>query len=129
MTYIGMPGRFLLVGVVNTLVTLTLIFLAKGLFGIGDAVANLIGYAFGLLMSFALNRQWTFKHNGAVARSLPAFLGVQAVAYVLNLSCVLVLIDLGMNGYLAQISGIPPYTLVSYFGSRYVVFDAREYEK
>lgn len=124
-----MRARFLLVGFANTLAALAIIFLAKGIFGIGDAASNLIGYTFGLLMSFALNRQWTFKHDGSVARSLPAFLGVQIVAYLLNLSFVLFLIDFGMNSYLAQILGIPPYTLVSYFGSRHIAFTVRENDK
>lgn len=116
--------RFIVVGIGNTLIALALIFLAKGVFGFGDAVANGIGYAIGLLVGFLLNRNWTFRHGGSIARSLPAFLFVQAVAYALNLYCVLSLIELGVDSYWAQVWGIPPYTLVSYVGSRWFVFAA-----
>jgi putative flippase GtrA len=121
----GTLARFLLVGVMNTLTTLSLIFLAKGWMGLGDAAANALGYAVGLTLSFILNRRWTFRHQGSISRSLPAFLAVQALAYLLNLTCVLSLIELGVNAYLAQAMGIPPYTLASYLGSRYLVFSRR----
>jgi putative flippase GtrA len=114
--------RFLVVGVANTFAALGLIFIAKAWLGLGDATANALGYALGLSLSFTLNRRWTFRHGGALGRSVPAFLLVQALAYGLNLLCVLALIDWGMNAYLAQTLGIPPYTLASYLGSRYLVF-------
>ena len=114
--------RFIVVGLANTLIALTLIFLAKGVFGFGDAAANGLGYAVGLSVGFVLNRNWTFRHSGSIARSLPTFLLVQGAAYTLNLICVLALVEHGVNGYWAQVLGIPPYTLVSYFGSRWVAF-------
>lgn len=129
MTHARTVLRFLLVGVSNTLLALSLIFLAKGFLGFGDAAANALGYAFGLLLSFSLNRRWTFRHDGSIARALPAFLGVQTVAYLLNLVCVLSLVEYGVNGYLAQVLGMPPYTLASYLGSRYLVFAPVKYEK
>lgn len=114
--------RFLFVGLANTAAALGVIFFAKIWLGLGDALANVLGYAFGLTLSFLLNRRWTFRHSGALSRSVPTFLLVQAVAYLLNLYCVLTLIDWGVNSFLAQILGIPPYTVMSYLGSRYLVF-------
>ena len=114
--------RFLLVGVGNTLVGLISIFTAKGLFGMGDVAANAFGYSIGITVSFTLNRAWTFRHSGSIANTLMLFLLVQAIAYLINLICVLFLIDQGVNGYLAQTLGIAPYTVVSYIGSRYLAF-------
>lgn len=114
--------RFLFVGLANTAVALGVIFFAKIWLGLSDALANVLGYACGLTLSFLLNRRWTFRHSGALGRSVPTFLLVQAVAYFLNLYCVLMLIDWGVNSFLAQALGIPPYTIMSYLGSRYLVF-------
>lgn len=119
-----MVTRFIIVGVFNTLFTLSFIFFTKGLFNIGDAAANGLGYALGLILGFSLHRRWTFRHRGPILRSLPTFLSVQIFAYLLNLACVLMLINYGVNDYLAQTLGVPPYTLASYFGSRYFVFAA-----
>lgn len=122
----AMLARFIIIGVFNTLFTLSLIFIAKGVFNIGDTLANGLGYAVGLMLGFSLNRRWTFQHRGPILRSLPAFLCVQAIAYLLNLACVVALINYGINDYLAQALGVPPYTLASFLGSRYFVFADRK---
>ena len=122
LTHSATALRFLLVGIVNTLVGLASIFAAKGIFGMGDVAANALGYGIGLLTSFSLNRSWTFCHKGPVVRAVVAFLIAQAVAYSLNLACVLGMIKYGIDSYLAQALGVPPYMVVSYLGSRYFAF-------
>ena len=117
--------RFLLVGVGNTVVGLAVIFAGKGLLRMGDVAANALGYAIGLTVSFTLNRAWTFRHGGPIGRSMVIFLLIQAVAYALNLVCVLGLIRHGVDSYLAQALGVPPYTMVSYLGSRYLAFPSK----
>ena len=115
--------RFLGVGVVNTVVGLLVIFACRGLVGLSDALANLIGYAIGLSVSFTLNRRFTFRHQGAALPAMARFAAVITVAYAFNLITVLALIGLaGFNPYLAQTLGIVPYTVTSYFGSWYFVF-------
>lgn len=51
--------RFLIVGLVNTAVGLSVIFACKALAGLGDALSNAVGYTVGLAVSFVLNRSWT----------------------------------------------------------------------
>lgn len=115
--------RFLFVGVANTLFGLLVIYACKWLLHFGDAAANLTGYLCGLMLSFLLNRSWTFRHRGAVLPALGLFLLVFAIAYVANLVCVLALIcHYGVNAWLAQALGILPYTIVFYLGSRYLAF-------
>jgi putative flippase GtrA len=115
-------ARFLLVGVGNTLTGLAVIFAAKAV-GVGDVVANATGYAVGIALSFALNRRWTFRHEGPVHHALARFLAVTAVAYLANLAVVLGVISTGVvSSYLAQVAGVPAYTLVGYLGSRWYAF-------
>ena len=116
-------GRFLSVGMLNMLVGLLVIYACKWFFHAGDAVANAIGYAAGLTTSFTLNSRWTFAYQGRQLPALIKFLLVAAVAYGMNLLTVLVLIHYaGMNTYIAQALGIPPYTLTTYLASKFIVF-------
>lgn len=116
--------RFLLVGVSNTAVGYGCILVAMAVFGLDVAAANAAGYAVGIVWSFALNRRWTFRDAGGWGSFL-RFLLVTAVAYGLNLLVVLVFADgLGAPPWLAQLAGIPPYTLCSFVGMRLFAFRA-----
>jgi len=84
--------------------------------------ANVTGYGVGLVLSFLLNRTWTFGHRGDRSSAMGRFLLVFAVAYVLNLAVVLLLVrSLQLNSYLSQILGVVPYTVFSYFATRHIV--------
>jgi putative flippase GtrA len=121
------PIKFAVVGVANTLAGLFLIYLCKWLLGFGDVMANTCGYSIGLALSFILNRGWTFRHSGPVLPALALFLAIFIMAYLSNLATVLVAINsLEMNSYLAQASGILPYTVIFFFGSRYIAFGPAE---
>lgn len=116
-------GRFISVGVLNTLIGLSIIYAAKALLGMGDVAANLLGYGAGLGISFVLNGWWTFDYRGPRGPALTRFLLVTAAAYGMNLLTVIAAIEmLGLNAYLAQALGIAPYTLTSYLGSKYFAF-------
>lgn len=117
--------RFGIVGIVNTMAGLTIIFAAKWIAGFGDVTANAIGYGAGVIISFALNRQWTFAHDGPRGIAFVRFIAVLAVAYVLNLLTVLGALRLGVNSYVAQAMGIVPYFAFSYLGSKYLAFPER----
>jgi putative flippase GtrA len=116
-------AKFLIVGVVNTLVSLCVIYAAKWFLNMRDVPANAIGYAMGIFVSFALNSSWTFAHKGPRASALARFCLATAVAYGMNLLTVLIAIDqLQVNSYVGQALGIPVYTLTSYLLSRHLVF-------
>jgi putative flippase GtrA len=120
---LGTPLKFLVVGIANTFVGLLAIYLCKWLLGFSDALANISGYMIALAVSFLLNREWTFRHSGAVLPALVRFLVIFALAYLLNLATVLIAIHyFGVNSYLAQAIGIAPYTVLFYLGSRYFAF-------
>jgi putative flippase GtrA len=115
--------RFCLVGLANTAASLTAIFAAKALLGWTDLPANAAGYAIGLTISFFANRRWTFDHRGQPGSAAGRFLLAFAIAYGTNLATVFGLIHLaGVDSYLAQAAGMPPYTLVFFLISRHFVF-------
>jgi putative flippase GtrA len=122
---VGQFAKFLGVGVANTAVALLVIYAAKWLGNLGDVAANAVGYGVGLFASFTLNSRWTFAHRGPQLPALGKFLLVALVAYGMNLLTVMAAIRYaGLNEYLAQALGIPPYTVTSFLASKYVVFRA-----
>ena len=114
--------RFLSVGALNMLVGLLVIYACKWLFHAGDVMANAIGYGVGLVNSFALNSRWTFAYRGPQLPAVVKFLAVAMLAYAMNLLTVMLLIRYGVDSYLAQALGIPPYTLTTYLASKFFVF-------
>lgn len=115
--------RYLLVGVVNTLVGLSAIYLAMYYLGFGVMSANAFGYAIGIVVSFTLNKTWTFCNSDHVLSSFIRYLLVLAIAYAGNLATVLFAnLHFNLNPYMAQALGVIPYTTVGYLGSRYFAF-------
>ena len=119
---LGRMLRFLVVGVLNTMVGLGSIYICKYFFALDDVPANVIGYLFGLTNSFFWNRKWTFAHSGDTARTIVKFVLTFLVAYAANLATVLSLVHSGVNAYLAHALATAPYTAIFYIGSRYFVF-------
>lgn len=123
--------RFLIVGLANTSVGLLIIYSGKWLIGLDDIAANMVGYSCGLVLSFVLNKRWSFRYKGSSGLALLRFFLVILVAYLLNLGLTLVAINsLSINSYFAQALGVVPYTVITYLGSRYFVFpDSRIFQE
>jgi putative flippase GtrA len=120
------PVRFVLVGVANTLTGLLIIYGLKWLFGIADVLANFVGYAVGLCVSYILNARWTFSFRGSFSTAVPRFVLVIVAAYLANLVTVsAALYWLYLDSYVAQAAGVAPYALVTYCGSKWFVFDRK----
>jgi putative flippase GtrA len=113
--------RFAVAGALNTIAGLALIYIARGL-GLGEVLANATGYAIGLVLSFGLNRHWTFAHRGPLLPLALKFAVVTLLAWLANLAVLLELLRLGVSPVLAQAGAVFPYTLASYLGCRWWVF-------
>lgn len=120
---VNRPLRFVLVGVVNALSGLSVIYVLKFLAGANDTAANLIGYSVGLSISMILNGRWTFAYRGNLRATVPRFIAVVAIAYLANLIVVTSAIRLwDVNSYVAQALGVGPYSLLSYFGFKHFTY-------
>lgn len=116
-------ARFLIVGVVNTLVSIGVIYSAMYFLGLGILFSNVIGYSVGIFVGFILNKNWSFACRAHFVPTLLRYLMIIAVAYWVNLE-ILIFADaeLQMSPYLMQLMGIIPYTLIVFVGSRYFAF-------
>ena len=120
-------GRFGLAGIANTLVGYGVIALCVSI-GFGDYSANLVGYGVGFVISFALNRHFTFGVRGPLRRGeIAGFAAAVAVAYGANLAMLFVGRALfGTGQVLVQLPALAAYTLVFYVLSARLVFVPRQ---
>ena len=123
--------RFLLVGVGNTLLSLVLMFLLEGL---GYWPSTAIAYVAGAVMSFFLNRSFTFHSDERFWPSAVKFAVNVAVCYLLaySLAQPIAAWVLGGTGIppiwqerLAKLGGMALYTVLNYFGQRFFAFRRR----
>lgn len=115
--------RYSLVGVINTLVGYAVIFGCL-LAGFSGVMANIAGYAIGLLCSFVLNRHYVFGARGAVSGGeIVKFAIAFAAAYGTNLTVLMAAQSVLGDGHpLAQIPAIVSYSLIFFIVSHTFVF-------
>lgn len=128
--------RYAMVGVLNTLLTLIVIFICKGVFHLNPWVSNAAGYIVGFINSFILNKTWVFKSGkGYVAEALKFIIGF-LVCYGLQLLVTWLLTEhthigdltwqlpgFTVSGYaLATLLGMVFYTLANFIYNRCITF-------
>lgn len=78
-------AKYAIVGVMNTLLTLAVIFICKSILGVNPYISNALGYIVGLINSFLWNRTWVFRRrDGKMSRQAILFLIGFAVCYGLQ---------------------------------------------
>lgn len=117
--------RFLLTGGFNTLIGFSVI-LGLLAIGVSDLPANASGYAVGLIISFFINRNWTFgQSTGPHRRELVLFACAFAGAYSANLAIVVSGKAMGYDGQpVLHLAGVTVYTIVFFLLSKMMVYPA-----
>lgn len=76
--------RFSIVGIINTAIGLSIIFLLLNVFHFSYWVSSSIGTAIGALFSFLLNRKFTFKSTVSFQRGAPLFFLIIFLSFYLS---------------------------------------------
>lgn len=122
--------KFALVGVLNTSLGYAVIFGCMYAFGLGAVVSNVIGYACGLVVSYSLNRNFTFRSAAARRAEMVRFVAIFLLAYLANLGVLLLLIRrFGMHEGAAQAVAGVAYFGLSFVLNKYYVFRAVELDR
>jgi putative flippase GtrA len=119
----GFAGRYLLSGAGNTIVGFSLIF---GLMWVGVSayVANLAGYALGMLLGFFVSRSFVFTAAGALNRQMCRYSLAFVLSAALNIVVLTLALELfGINRFLSQCLAAASFTVSMYFTSRIYVFN------
>lgn len=124
--------RFLLVGVVNTIVGLSAMYFFLHALTLSYWMSTFFGNIIGAVVSYFLNRSFTFKSNAAVGSSMVRFAAVILVCYFLSYYVgqklafwVLHQISFISSKYASDIAilfGTGIYTITNYIGQRMFVF-------
>lgn len=78
--------RFILVGIVNTIVGLTVMYLLLHGAGLSYWMSTFLGNSIGACVSFFLNRSFTFKSDDSVLKGMIRFVAVILLCYFLSYS-------------------------------------------
>lgn len=76
--------RFLMVGVANTIVGLSVMYLFLHLAGFSYWTSTFIGNTVGAIVSFFLNRSFTFRSQSSVSKSMIRFIAVILFCYFIS---------------------------------------------
>lgn len=117
--------RFLLVGLINTAWGYLLIFSLMYFLSISPTISNALGYAFGLVSSYALHRLYTFRSKNIKRYEFSRFIVVFGLAYGANYVALRALLASGLNPYACQIAAGIIYVLSSYLLGKVFVFKAQ----
>ena len=114
--------KYLLVGVINTIVGYGIIFLLMYI-GVLPEVSNIIGYTVGISVSYLLNKTYTFKSKTHPKKEFPKFVFSLLIAYGLNfLTLILCIRAFNINPYISQILSGGVYTVSGFLFSKYFAF-------
>jgi putative flippase GtrA len=119
--------RFILVGVVNSGLGYGVIFACMYLAGVSPELSNVIGYMVGLVFSYLLHRNFTFRSTKMRRTEFIRFSVVFLIAYCANLVTLIVLVRaVGVYAGLSQVIAGLIYIGTSYLLNKYYVFQSIE---
>lgn len=121
--------RFLLVGVVNTLVGCGLMFLLYNLAGWSYWLSSAANYVAGGVVSFFLNKYFTFQNKDRSWRQVGRFVLTIALCWLLAYGTAKPLAARLLAGFpsrlqenIAMLTGMCLYTALNYLGQRFFAF-------
>lgn len=128
--------RFLLVGVINTLVGTTVMFVGYNLLHLGYWVSSAANYVVGSVVSYVLNRTFTFQSKTKGAGEAMRFIVNISVCYLIAYGMAKPAIKMLLSGSaveiqenLAMLCGMGLFVVLNYFGQRYFVFRPAQQEE
>lgn len=123
--------RFLLVGVVNTLVGSGVMFAAYNLAGWSYWLSSAVNYVAGGTVSFFLNKYFTFQNKERSWRQVGRFILTVSACWLLAYGAAKPLAARLLDGFpaklrenAAMLAGMCLYTALNYLGQRFFAFRA-----
>jgi putative flippase GtrA len=123
--------KFLLVGVLNTLLSAIIMSLLYNVFKFGYWGASSIAYIIGGVVSFILNKRFTFKNHDSVITTGVKFAFNIIICYLVaySLAKPIIIAMLHKTAFndnivdnVALLFGMVLFTTINYFGQRYFAF-------
>lgn len=125
--------KFLIVGVINTLVGTTVMFVAYNLLHMNYWISSAANYVIGSIVSYILNKHFTFQNKDQSIKVLLKFVLNISVCYLLAYGIAKPLAIKIMSGMpvniqenVAMLVGMVLFVGFNYLGQRYFAFKSKE---
>ena len=125
--------KFILVGVANTVFGTGIMFVFYNVFHFSYWVSSASNYFFGSILSYILNRLFTFQNNAATQKTLPRFVINISLCYLLAYGLakplvIHILTDLTQQAQenIAMLVGMCLFVGLNYLGQRFFLFKSEK---
>lgn len=124
-------SRFLMVGVLNTIIGTTTMLIAYNIFHLGYWIASALNYIVGSIFSYFANKYFTFKSEKKSASEIIRFIINITVCYFISYSVAKPVMEMVLKNIhlsvsmLEQISmffGMGIFVVLNYIGQKFFVF-------
>jgi len=129
---------FMIVGVVNTAFGTAIMLVLYNVFGCSYWVSSFLDYFFGSILSYFLNKHFTFHYQGTDWRSIVKFALNIVVCYLLAYSIALPLTRYALESLqlskpivenVAMLVGTGLFMIINYLGQKFFAFNKSEKRK
>lgn len=121
--------KFIITGIINTFVGTGIMFALYNLFHCSYWLSSIMNYVIGSIVSFLLNKYWTFKSNLFSIKEVIYFIVNIAVCFIIaygaaKLFAMYLLSDYSVRVQenVAMFIGMVIFTLLNYLSQRFIVF-------
>ncbi len=125
--------KFVMVGVVNTIVGTTIMFVFYNVFHLSYWVSSASNYFFGSIVSYILNKHFTFQYHEKGWASLLRFTANILICYLLAYGIAKPLMIWILSGYsktvqenVSMLLGMCLFVVFNYLGQRFFAFKSKE---
>jgi len=124
-------SRFVIVGVANTIIGTSVMFIAYNLFGLGYWMSSALNYIVGSIFSYFANKYFTFKSEKKSWNEIVRFVVNIVVCYVIAYGVAKPLMDvlLGQLGWsvsimdqISMVMGMCIFIVINFCGQKFFVF-------
>lgn len=111
--------KYSIVGITNSIIGFGTIFIVYNFFHANYILANIFGYALGLVNSFVWNKKWTFKSTRHSSKEVTPFILIFLLSYAVNLITVIASVEfLKIEENVSQVIGMCFYTATNFLSNR-----------
>ena len=125
----GSLVRFIIVGIINTLVGAGVMFFMYNIAGAGYWVSSALNYIVGSIVSYFLNKYFTFRQKQKSLRIVLSFIANICICYLLAYGVARPVVEMMLSGRPASVTdnvsmllGMAVFVGLNYLGQRFIVF-------
>ena len=124
-------SRFVLVGVMNTIIGTTVMFVAYNFLGLGYWISSALNYIVGSIFSYFANKYFTFKSENKSGKEIVRFVLNIVLCYfiayglakpIINVLLGSIISNISLLEQLGMILGMGIFIIINFWGQKFFVF-------